>query len=68
VVNNPRLLRSLHWGDDDYGGHVFDVLQELVGRNLQNLQAIEEFVGLKNWLKRKDSALYEDFSTHAKSH
>jgi hypothetical protein len=60
VANHPRLLRSLHWGDDDYGGHLFNVFGELVGRNLQNLQTIEEFVGLEDWLKRKDNSLYEE--------
>lgn len=30
VANHPRLLRSLHFGDDDYDGHVLDVVPVLL--------------------------------------
>lgn len=60
VVNHHRLLRSLHWGDSDYGGHVFDVLENLLGPNFNNLQQIEEFVGLREWLRQKDQVLYAE--------
>jgi AbiJ-like protein len=46
VQDHPRLLRSLHWGDSDYGGCIFDVLPDLLGPNFKNLQTIERFVGL----------------------
>jgi hypothetical protein len=60
VVSHGRLLRSLHWGDDDYGGCVFDVLPQLLGRNLENLKIIEDFVGLPEWLKKKQPTLYAE--------
>lgn len=60
VVEHPRLLRSLSWGDEDYGGHIFTVLRKLLGSNYENLGQIEEFVGLQPWLKRKDPALYSE--------
>ena len=64
VVGHGRLLRSLFWNDSDYSGNVFDVLAELVGPNLTNLGTIEEFVGLREWLRRNDpelcAELYED--------
>jgi hypothetical protein len=64
VVGHARLLRSLHWGDDDYGGCVFDVLPALLGRNRENLKVVEEFVGLREWLRKNDpelcAELYDD--------
>jgi hypothetical protein len=30
IQNHSRLLRSLHWGDDDYKGHVLDFLPVLL--------------------------------------
>lgn len=30
IENHPRLLRSLHFGDDDYEGHVLGVVPELL--------------------------------------
>jgi hypothetical protein len=60
IVRHPRLLRSLHWGDPDYGGCVFDILPQLLGHDLGNLEAIEDFVGLQNWLKANQPALYAE--------
>jgi hypothetical protein len=60
VVGHGRLLRSLHWGDDDYGGCIFEVLPELLGADFENLRAVEEFVGLREWLKGKEPKLYAE--------
>jgi hypothetical protein len=60
VVGHGRLLRSLHWGDDDYGGCIFDVLPGLLGADFQNLRTVEEFVGLREWLKQKEPKLYAE--------
>jgi hypothetical protein len=54
------LLRSLHWGDDDYGGCIFDVLLELLGADFRNLRTVEEFVGLREWLRQKEPKLYAE--------
>ncbi len=58
VENHSRLLRSLNWGDDDYPGHVFTVLRELVGHNFENLETVVDFVGLRQWLHQHDTKLY----------
>jgi hypothetical protein len=34
IADHERLLRSLHWGDDDYGSCVFAVLPDLLGHDL----------------------------------
>ncbi len=60
VEGHGRLLRSLHWGDDDYPGHVFTVLRELTGHNWENLEKIVDFVGLRQWLQRNDAKLYAE--------
>jgi hypothetical protein len=60
IVGHGRLLRSLRWGDEDYAGCIFDVLPELLGSDFQNLQTIEDFVGLREWLRRKDPKLYAE--------
>lgn len=60
VVGHGRLLRSLHWGDDDYGGCIFDVLPELLGADFQNLRTVEEFVGLRGWLRQKEGKLHAE--------
>jgi hypothetical protein len=60
VVGHGRLLRSLHCGDDDYGGCIFDVLPELLGADFRNLRTVEEFVGLREWLRQKEPKLYAE--------
>jgi hypothetical protein len=57
ISGHPRLLRSLHWGDDDYEGNVLAVLPRIIGNDPGKLRAIEEFVGLDQWLKENDPAL-----------
>jgi len=57
ISGHPRLLRSLHWGDDDYEGNVLAVLPRIIGNDPGKLRAVEEFVGLDQWLKENDLAL-----------
>jgi hypothetical protein len=58
VQDHPRLLRSLYWGDPDYGGCIFDVLPELLGWEFKDLGTVERFVGLRDWLQKHDAPLY----------
>jgi len=60
VKEHPRLLRSLQWGDSDYGRCIFDVLPALLGRDLRNVERITDLVGLENWLQRKAPDLYDE--------
>jgi len=60
IEGHGRLLRSLYWGDDDYPGCIFEVLPRLLGDSLENLKTIEEFVGLRNWLRTHDAKLYAE--------
>lgn len=40
TVRNGRLLRSLSFGDDDYGGKAFSVLAAIVGSDPANIDVI----------------------------
>ncbi len=56
--NHPRLYRSLHFGDDDYGGCVVDVLPEVLGANLENLEDVLDFTKLDEWLQEHEPRLH----------
>jgi hypothetical protein len=30
IDKHPRLIRSLHWGDSDYAGHVLDMIEYIL--------------------------------------
>ena len=44
VKNHPRLLRSLSFGDDDYGVSVVEVLVKIVETDLGNVEKIEDYI------------------------
>jgi AbiJ-like protein len=44
VRNHSRLIRSMAWGDQDYPGHVFSVLLDIVERDPENLGRLENYV------------------------
>lgn len=44
VQGHQRLLRSLHFGDEDYSGCVLEVLITIVGREEANFEFIENYV------------------------
>ncbi len=58
ISNHPRLLRSLSWGDEDYGGHVLDAIEEMLRRNPTNLQVLLGFDGLAEWIEANEPAVY----------
>ena len=44
ITNHPRLLRSLSFGDEDYDGHVLDVLERIVKAEVRTLPIIESYM------------------------
>jgi len=70
IENHGRLLRSLHWDDDDYRACILDVVPNMLGekripweRNrsrFKNLAVVEEYLGLASWLREGDRALYAE--------
>ncbi len=60
IREHPRLLRSLDWGDNDYGDCILRVLPHVVGERGENLAIVEEFVQLESWLRENDSKLHNE--------
>lgn len=44
VESHPRLLRSLSFGDPDYGGNIIRFLKEMIGENNENLGVVYDYV------------------------
>lgn len=64
VYGHSRLLRSLSFGDSDYGSCVFDVVKSLVEADSANLEVITNYIELSDWLKQNDSPLFEELYSH----
>ena len=60
ISQDPRLLRSLSWGDDDYEGNVLKMIPRILNNNRETLRIVEDFVGLDKWLKGNDPSLYAE--------
>ena len=54
IDNHPRLLRSLHWGDDDYPGHVRTVVEKVLGGAQEGLDVFVQHLNLEEWLRSND--------------
>ena len=44
VSNHPRLLRSLSWGDDDYEGHVLQILKDMIEARPENYPLMLDYI------------------------
>jgi AbiJ N-terminal domain 5/Abortive infection C-terminus len=51
IEGHGRLLRSLHWGDDDYGACVFDVLRSFADRDIAALEAVINHKNIRPYLE-----------------
>src|SRR5208282_6888588 len=58
IDEHPRLLRSLHWNDPDYGGHVFDALEMLRRKNVHSLEFLLGKEKIRQRLRRNAPAVY----------
>jgi hypothetical protein len=47
IIEHPRLLRSLYWGDEDYSGNVLEMLQMISNQNEKSLSIIEDYLDEK---------------------
>lgn len=54
ISGHPRLLRSLHWRDDDYKGHVIDAVARMLDTDNDNLKRLLEYEPLVSWLAVTD--------------
>jgi hypothetical protein len=60
VQNDPRLLRSLHFGDVDYGARCLIVLSHILGDDEQRFASAAGFAGLESWLAENEPALHSE--------
>src|SRR5690606_22688952 len=57
IDGHHRLLRSLHWGDDDYDDCVYQVLPGVLGDSFENLAFVTKEIGLQRWIDQNAPAL-----------
>ena len=60
IDRHPRLLRSLHWGDDDYKGHVLDAVKHILEKDTQNQAKLLEYEPISNWLRKNERGAYDE--------
>jgi len=68
VSGHRRLLRSLDFGDDDYQASIIEVMPAVLGERrhnmghseFTNLTAVEEYIGLPDWLRKNDARLFDE--------
>lgn len=51
IDHHPRLLRSLHWNDADYKGHVIDAVAHMLDRDPANLKHLVDYEPIATWLR-----------------
>jgi hypothetical protein len=47
ITNHTRLLRSLHWGDEDYSGNALTIIRQIAEQSLDALLIFEQFLAEK---------------------
>jgi hypothetical protein len=58
IKQHPRLLRSLAWGDDDYGGHVYDAIGYILQQDYGNVEKLLKYECIEGWIKGNEPKLY----------
>lgn len=65
IDGHSRLLRSLHWGDPDYKGHVFEAVSYILDKHPDNLSKLLEYLPIADWLKQHDAGAYQELAAEA---
>lgn len=50
ILDHPRFTRSMEWGDEDYEGHVLDLVDHLCSKNIPALTALFEIQSVQSKL------------------
>jgi hypothetical protein len=64
IVGHPRLLRSLAYGDDDYGSRVFEVLRYFLEMDTRFLRTVIEHSKIRPHLERSQAAKLIELGYH----
>lgn len=67
IYNHSRLLRSLHFGDEDYDACIFDVLENILKKDPANLQIIIDYIKLPEWMKNNFPDEHEELYGHSQT-
>src|SRR5205814_10357095 len=60
IEEHPRLLRSLQWGDEDYGAKVLEVVELLLDRDPGNARTLLDHPKIERWIKKHEPALHAE--------
>lgn len=58
IADHPRLLRSLHFGDEDYDANAMEIIPKIINGDCERLRIVEDYVGLDEWLQSSDPVLH----------
>jgi len=61
IQNHSRLLRSLQWGDEDYEGCVFDVVESIYDSDDENIDKLLKNTKVERWIKSNKPDIYIEF-------
>lgn len=61
IQNHTRLLRSLQWGDDDYEGYVFDVVEHIYDSDDENIEKLLRNSKIEKWIKSNKPDIYKEY-------
>ncbi|WP_300318745.1 abortive infection family protein [Idiomarina sp.] len=61
IQGHPRLLRSLQWGDPDYEGCAFDVIEHIYDLDEENPTALLSNEKIERWIKSNRPNIYKEF-------
>lgn len=57
IIEHPRFLRSLQWGDDDYEGHVLELVDFLFESDHEAIAYLFELPAIQEWFRDNEPEL-----------
>ena len=60
IEEHPRLLRSLHYGDEDYDANAMEMIPLIINGDYERLRVVGDYVGLDEWLLHSDQRLHAE--------
>jgi len=58
IDRHPRLLRSLHWNDPDYGGHALDAIEYILQIDPSNLDVLLSNPLIAEWISKNEPGTF----------
>ncbi len=59
IQNHSRLLRSLHFGDEDYDFHTSEIINSICVANEEHIDSIIDLFDIDIWYEQKDIKKYK---------